>query len=162
MSELTPESVSERLEAYRADIEEEVADAIEAGEIKSAKERVPTPQEIAEVKEAVAELLSLGIYPKVTVDRAHLNEILQEGLRERETSYQKGVNLIVGTLGTEPFLPEGQDRVVLELHVDPKKVTPRFTGPSKRFDGVVAIDMRSVPPEMIEVIDTLQNKKKAS
>lgn len=157
----TPEEIIEQLEAYRAEVDEEVEEALKTKELKSPKQRKPTSEEIKEVKEAVADLIKLGVYPKVTVDRDHLEAILKDGLRERETAYQKGVKLIVGTLGTEPFLPEGQDRVILELHVSPDDVTPRFTGPANRFDGIVAIGKEVVPPDQITVIEE-KNEKKAS
>ncbi len=116
------------------------------------------PDDLEEAREVIANFLSKQEFPKVTVDRKHLEEILAHGLRERPTSYQKNVRAIVGTIGIEPLLPEQEDRVILELHIDPKQVQPRFTGPKRTFKGIVHIATAHVPPEKIRVIDPKKSK----
>lgn len=112
-----------------------------------------SPEEISEAKAIVADYLSAGEYPKITVDRKHLEEILENGLKARPTAYQKNVKLIVGTLGRDAFLPEEQDRVILEIHTDPKRVTPRFTGEARAFEGIVVFELDEIPPKDLRVID---------
>ncbi len=109
--------------------------------------------EIAEAKDILAELIEAAQPPQVTVERKHLESILKNGLEARETEYQKGVKLIVGTIGREPLLPEGQDRVILRLELGADEIEPRFTGENKLFEGVFAVKGGRVPPEKIKIID---------
>lgn len=140
------------LEEARRRQAELAAHAEEVAKMEGSK-RKPTPEEIKEAKAIIADYLAAGEYPKITVARRHLEEILEKGLKARPTAYQKDVKLIVGTLGREAFLPHEQDRVILEVHTDPKRVVPRFTGESKAFEGVVAIQAEEIPPENLRVID---------
>jgi hypothetical protein len=121
--------------------------------LEPSKRPKPGAESIEDAREAIEEFLANQEYPKVTVARKYLKQILEKGLRPHPTAYQKNVRAIVGTLGVDPLLPKDEDRVILELRVDPKFIDPRFTGPNKTFQGVVGISMPAVPPEMINVID---------
>jgi len=133
--------------------QQELAEHAKEVAAEEGPKRKPTPDEIKEAKAIIADYLAAGEFPKITVAREHLEDILEKGLKARPTAYQKDVKLIVGTLGREAFLPEDQDRVILEIHTDPKRVTPRFTGEAKAFEGVVAFELDEIPPDDLRVID---------
>lgn len=142
----------ETLDTIRQRLDEHVAHAKAVAEEEGPK-RTPTPEEIKEAKQIIADYLAAGEYPKITVAREHLEEILDKGLKARPSAYQKDVKLIIGTLGREAFLPEDQDRVILEVHADPGRIKPRFTGEAKAFEGVVGFDIDVIPPDELRVID---------
>ena len=126
-------------------------------------ERHQNRSDVEEARERIQELVESGAYPHVTVLREHLTDILTHGLRPRGSAYQKGVHALIGTLGITPFLPKDEDRVILELAIDdPKKISPRLTGPDRSFNGVVEIRSDCVLPEYIRVIDPLQEEEKAA
>lgn len=142
-----------RLKDFADETKEEIDDAVRTGKMRSPQEHRANSGEIAEARQIIEELLAAEDLPKVTVDRKHLATILSEGLKERPTAYQKEVSAIVGTLGREPLLPEGEDRVILELALTPEELGPRFTGPARVFEGIVAVRGNQVPPDKIRVID---------
>lgn len=142
-----------RLKEFADRTKEEVEESISSGKIKNSLEHRADSSEIDEAVEIIEDLLAAQDLPKVTVAREHLKTILAEGLKERPTAYQKGVAAIIGTVGREPLLPDGEDRVILELALKPGEIVPRFTGPAKVFEGVIGVRGTKVSPEKIRVID---------
>jgi len=110
-------------------------------------------EKIADAEEQIAEMLENGILPVVTVKQKWI-ETLKKGL-EKHSSWIPGFDEIVGTIGIDPYIPEGEERVVVRVNVDsPERVHPRYTGPDKSFHGVVVLD-GPIPPENIEIIDQI-------
>jgi hypothetical protein len=156
----------ERLEAVRNHFQEyltgydtQTSAMLEDGDIKLEDERRPDPDEIREAREIIAEFITAGEIPKVSVPRQYLDSILREGLRARPTAYQKGVSLTAGTIGLPPYLPADEDRVVLEVNLPPTKIEPRFTGRGHAFQGVVVVRDGFVPPEYLRVLDATKLKE---
>ncbi len=159
-AETAAETPEQRIAAARQRLQEavdtakkEIKEAVKNGRLKNPGEHRADSSEIEDAKEIIEDLLAAHDLPKVTLPREYLKTVLSEGLKERETSYQRGVMAIVGTVGREPLLPDKEDRVVLELDLKPDEITPRFTGPEKIFEGVVAVRGTAVPPDKIRVID---------
>jgi len=74
--------------------------------------------------------------PIISVDQRFLDEILTVGgIQAKETWIKE--KLIVGTLGREPYLPEGQKRFLVKIKNPNVKILPRYTGPDSKFHGVV-------------------------
>jgi len=100
--------------------------------------------------ERIRELYSQGVRPIVTVPREYAH-VLAYGLKEHST-WIPGLDAIVGTIGRDPYLPSGSDRVIVE--VDPEtadRIKPRFTGPRRSFDGVVVLE-GPIPPERLRIV----------
>ncbi len=153
----TPEqrvaAARQRLQEAVETAKKEIEEAVSKGRLKRPEDHRADSSEIEDAKEIIEDLLAAHDLPKVTLPREYLRKVLAEGLKERETSYQKGVMAIVGTIGREPLLPEKEDRVILELELKPDELTPRFTGPDKIFEGIVAVRGTAVSPDKIRVID---------
>lgn len=108
---------------------------------------------IADAEEEIQEMFRNGERPVVTVETEWV-DALKNGLKEH-ASWIPGFDKIVGTMGTDPYIPKGQERVVVRVNVDSvDQIHPRYTGPDKAFHGVVVLD-GPIPPENIEVIDRI-------
>lgn len=118
---------------------------IEEGEIIS----LADPEE---VKDFIKERFTKGERPIVSIKPQYLDTVLSKGLRPHKT-WIPGVDIVAGTFGRPPFLPqEREPRVLLRLNIDdPSVMLPRFTGPDQRFHGIVGIS-GPIPPEQIEVV----------
>jgi len=117
--------------------------------------KIETPFFTAEDKDEIGEyihgLFEKGERPVVTVPVQYI-DTLKKGL-ESHTTWIFGFNAIAGTFGREPYLPEGEERVIVKINkIDETQVRPRFTGPQKAFQGVVILD-GPIPPEAIEIIN---------
>ena len=113
------------------------------------KSEMPAIADIDEAREYVEDLLEQGIKPIVTVKKKWL-DALSNGL-EKHTSWIPGFDEVVGTLGIDPYIPNGEDRVFVEVDIDSSdQIQPRFTGPDSSFHGVVVLS-GPIPPERIRV-----------
>src|SRR5690554_4504482 len=92
--------------------------------------------DIADVKEArdlIRAEIESGHLPVITVPKIFKDKI-KEGLAPHSSWISEPI--LAGTLHRTPYLPEGEERVMLRIHVPPEKVEPRFTGPDKHYHGV--------------------------
>jgi hypothetical protein len=106
---------------------------------------------IADAEEEIAEMFGKGIRPVVTVKMKRIEQ-LKKGL-PKHSSWIPGFDEVVGTMGIEPYVPGGDERVVVQVNVDsPNQIRPRYTGPDRAFHGVVVLN-GPIPPEKIEIID---------
>ena len=105
-----------------------------------------------EAREYIGQLLERGESPIVTVPKQFEQE-LQNGLKPH-SSWLVNERIIAGTIGREPYLPSGEkeERIMVRIRGDiAHQVVPRFTGPDKKFHGVVAF-LGSIPKESIEIV----------
>ncbi len=111
--------------------------------------RIEDPEE---ARELIQQMLSEGKRPIVTIDKKYLEDVKKDGLIPQKS--WTGHDLLIGTLGREPYkLDKG--RVAVEVLVDnPDLINPRFTGEEKYFQGVVEI-ATEVPPDKLRIIDNL-------
>jgi hypothetical protein len=111
-------------------------------------ESLKPPFEIKEGKEAKAfieNLYAQGDRPIVTVPKQYIDS-LKQGLRPYATWI--GLPLIAATFGREPYVPNGEERVLVQVEIPVDKIKPRFTGPNKTFSGVVVLEP-PIPPDAI-------------
>jgi len=110
-------------------------------------------EKIADAEEQIGEMFEKGIRPVVTVKATRIEQ-LKNGL-PKHASWIPGFDEIVGTMGIEPYVPEGDERVVVQINIDsPDQIRPRYTGPDHGFHGVVVLN-GPIPPENIEIIDRI-------
>lgn len=113
------------------------------------KEQKKPAFEIVDHKEAlrfIEEQYEKGIRPTVTVPRQYA-EYLKQGLKPYTTWI--GIPLIAATFACSPYIPKGEDRVIVNVDKIPlEKIKPRYTGPHKAFSGVVVLEP-PIPPEAI-------------
>ncbi len=160
--ELARADALKKFDELRADMIQDAREELARGEIKTLREHEPDPGEIAAAKRCVENLMRSGEYPKVTVNRKKLQEILKHGIIEKPTRYQPSLKLIVGTIGREPLLHPDEDRVVLEIRADANDVEPRFSGEANTFDGVVRIKGPVIPPEKLRVVESERDVPEAA
>lgn len=99
--------------------------------------------------EIIHSLYEQGKRPIVSVP-IEFREYISKGL-EAYSTWIPGFSAIVGTIGREPYLPPGEDRLLIKVDLPPTSIRPRFTGPDNSFHGVVFID-GPVPPNSLEII----------
>jgi len=104
--------------------------------------------DIRKAREYVRETIENGNFPVMTIPKQYAAEI-RKGLVPHATWI--GMPLLAGTLMREPYLPDGEERVIVRIKVDPKRVEPRFTGPDKHYHGIVVFK-GPISPEEIEEI----------
>lgn len=105
---------------------------------------------VEEVRERIVEMYERGIRPVVTI-KPKWARALQKGL-VRHASWIPGFNEIVGTMGIEPYIPSGEDRLVVQVNVpSPQQIRPRLTGPDKSFHGVIVL-VGPISPQNIRVL----------
>ncbi len=104
-------------------------------------------EDISEAEKFIREAFEKGERPVVTVPREYA-DALANGLRPHAT-WIPWFQMIVGTLGRTPYHLEG--RIVVRItNISTDRIRPRFTGPDKKFHGVVAID-GPIAPDAIEI-----------
>ena len=110
----------------------------------------PSIEDISEAEEFIEQLFEKGDRPIVTVPTQYA-EAIKEGLQAR-TSWIPDLKVIAATFGRDPFLPEDEERVTVRVNINNHEyIKPRFTGPDKKFHGVVTIE-GPIPSENIEVL----------
>ena len=103
-------------------------------------------------RELISELIGAGISPIISVERKFGAEKRAGGMAARE-GWLSGVKLNVGTLGIQPFLPPGEDRVLFKVRVtDPSELEPRMAGDLKTFQGVVVFRGDYISPDRLTEI----------
>jgi len=98
------------------------------------------PFEIKEGKEAknfIENLYAQVGRPMVSVPKKYM-ESLKQGLRPYATWI--GLPLIAATFGRDPYLPTGEERILVQVEIPVDRIKPRFTGPNKAFSGVVVLE----------------------
>ncbi len=146
------EVVQDHFVRYLDTYEEDTQAMLATGEIRVSTQRRATPEEIREAHEIIRAFIAAGERPRVTVPRVYADTLRKEGLTPHATAYQKDIKFTVGTIGVPPFLPPGEDRVIVELDIPAEVVQPRFTGTQNAFQGVVVI-ARSVSPKEIRILE---------
>ncbi len=114
---------------------------------------IPSIEDPEEAQEYIQQLLEKGERPIVTVP-GQFEQELQNGLQPH-SSWLTNERIIAGTIGREPYLPSGEEgeRIKVRIRGDvARQVVPRFTGPDKKFHGVVAF-LGPIPRESIEVVN---------
>jgi hypothetical protein len=101
-----------------------------------------------EARDSIRECIERGEFPILTVPKQYA-DVIKTGLVAHATWI--GEPLLAGTLIRKPYLPEGEERVVLRIKIDPKRIQPRFTGPDKHYHGVVVFN-GPIKPEEIEIL----------
>lgn len=114
------------------------------------KEQIPSIDNSEQAMTFIKELLEKGERPIVTVPEKY-SEALKTGLKPK-TSWIPGLEVIAATLGRSPHLPENEKRLLVKIKdISPEQIIPRFTGPDKKFHGVVVLD-GPISPDSIEIL----------
>lgn len=85
----------------------------------------------------IHEQFARGERPVISVPEEYA-PFLTRGLAPRAT-WIPGFEAIVGTFGRAPYVPPGEKRVLVKVELDENQIIPRFTGPSKSYQGIVVI-----------------------
>ena len=105
-----------------------------------------------EARDLIREDMLKGRLPILTVPKKFAH-VIKQGLVPHSTWI--GQPFLAGTLHREPYLPDGEERIVLQIKVSPDRVEPRFTGPDKHYHGVV-IFKGPISPEEIEEMGNIE------
>ncbi len=74
----------------------------------------------------------------VSIPERYANAV-ERGLSPHAT-WIPGFRAIVGTFGRKAYAPSGERRVLFRVNVESEdQIEPRFTGPSKEYQGVVVL-----------------------
>lgn len=112
-------------------------------------ETIPEIEDVDDAREYISEMLEHGERPIVTVPKRY-EMALSQGLKPH-TTWIDGLDIIAGTLGRPPYLPGGEERIMVKIKsVQQEQIQPRFTGNPAKFRGVVVIT-GPVTPENLEV-----------
>ena len=77
---------------------------------------------------------------------------LQKGL-EAHASWIPNVTILAGTMSRDVYIPEGEDRVIVEVvDIKEEQIPPRFTGDDHASHGVVVLE-GPIPKESIRIIN---------
>lgn len=93
-------------------------------------------EEIQEARVFIAEMRAAGVNPIITVPFRHLDNVLAHGGLATKRGWIPKINVLVGTIGREPYTANDH-RAVYEVTNPNITIEPRFTGPDKKFRGVV-------------------------
>lgn len=94
--------------------------------------------EPADARIVIHELFEYGERPVVSVLEQYA-DAAERGLTPH-TTWIPGFSAIVGTFGREPYVPSGERRVLFRVNIESEdQIEPRFTGPSKEYQGVVVL-----------------------
>ena len=104
--------------------------------------------DIEEAKEVIREALERGEYPIISVPVQYVDAV-KKGIKPHSTWI--GEKIIAGTILREPYSPSNEERVFFRIKTTPDKVLPRFTGPDKKFYGVVVFK-GPIEPDQIEPV----------
>lgn len=110
-------------------------------------------EKIAIAKETLEELLAEGFPIVFSVPLEYIEKVKTNGLTLNET-FIPGFKLLAGTIGIEPYNPEGNRPLVI-LHPSLAKkygIQPRFTGPNVTFNGIISTN-REIPIADLEIIE---------
>ena len=115
------------------------------------KERpIPCIEDLEEAREYIHDLYESGERPVVTVPQEYA-EILSQGLAA-QTTWISDLKIIAGTFGRPPYMPEGEERKIIEISDIPlESIQPRMTGKEKAFQGVVIL-RGPIKPEAMRVL----------
>jgi len=109
-----------------------------------------TIDEIEEAEEFIQNIIESGFCPVVTVPKQYEEE-LKKGLAP-QTTWIPGVEVIAGTIARRPYLPKGEERIIVRIEGIPHKhVVPRFTGEDHKFHGIVVLK-GPIAPESMKLI----------
>lgn len=117
---------------------------------EATQDRPPFITDIEEAREFIMDKIRQGEKPIVTVPERYGKQLIS-GLKAH-TTWIPELSLIAGTLGRKPYLPEGDDRIIVRVNVDASKIQPRFTGPKNAFQGVIILN-GPIVPENIELLE---------
>jgi len=117
---------------------------------KEEVEPLPSIEDPEEAQDFIERRFEEGERPFVSVPNEYI-ESLTAGLSPH-TSWIPELSLIAATFDRKPYLPEDESRILVRIvGIDKEQIHPRFTGPDKKFHGVVTID-GPIPPEMLEIV----------
>jgi len=101
--------------------------------------------EVGEVRYYIKSLVENEIYPIISVPKQYDDAIKNNGgIKAHETDIP-GLKLIAGIIADKPFKYDDSDRVFYEIKCKSEDISPRFTGESKSFNGVVAWNRDFIP-----------------
>jgi len=112
----------------------------------SRQEVVPNIIDLDEASEFITDLWERGERPTVSVPKQYA-ECLKEGLKPHST-WIPGAEVIAATFGRSPYLPNDEERIIVNVNIPPNRIKPRLTGPDKSFHGVVILEGPISPEEI--------------
>ena len=90
-----------------------------------------------DARECIHEAFEKGERPVISIPEQYA-DALSKGLVAHST-WIPGFSAIVGTLGRDPYEPGGEKRVLVRIELEEDQIEPRFTGPSKAYQGIVVL-----------------------
>lgn len=106
-----------------------------------------------DAREQIESLLTAGIKPIISIPKEYIKEIEgRNGISAQETDI-KNVKLIAGVIGDVPYKYNDDNRVFYEVDCSPQDISPRLTGQSGYFNGVVVWNKDFIPLENIRKIE---------
>jgi len=103
-------------------------------------------EDFEEAVELIKDAINSGCAPVISVPFRYV-EAAKKGIQKNSTWI--GEKIIAGTIVRDPYLPMGEKRKILKVEVGPDYIEPRFTGPDKKFHGVVVFS-GPISPETIK------------
>ena len=122
-----------------------------AHSFRQEKEEIDSITDAESARERIHELFEKGERPVISIPQQY-SDALNKGL-VAHASWIPGFSAIVGTLGREPYMPAGEDRILVKIDIDnEEQIDPRFTGPSHSYQGIVMLH-GPIPAENIIRLD---------
>jgi hypothetical protein len=113
-----------------------------------------------DAREFIDECIKNDIKPIVTIPVEFADDVLKYGVHfvpKQDVKTGKKFSFIAGTIGIDPYLPEEQERLVLEIDEKAVSIEPRITGKEKRFYGVVGF-VGGIPANSFKVLGKFSKK----
>ena len=88
-------------------------------------------------------------WPIISVPQKY-RQAVKQGIKPHSTWI--GEEIIAGTISRTPYNPEDEKRRCFKIKVSPQQIEPRFTGPDKKFHGVILFKGPIQPEAMLEVL----------
>ena len=91
-------------------------------------------EDSGDAQEFIRDAIEAGTFPIISVPKQYA-DAARKGLKAHTTWI--GEKYLVGTIGRDPYLPDGEERCLFRIMIRPEQVAPRFTSADHHFHGVV-------------------------
>lgn len=126
-------------------------------------------KDIYEVNDLLDSMYDIGCRPIVSVSSEYFNDVKKNGLLARqnwnkgyiikniagipEIVQNKSEEVIRGSFGISPYLPENESRNLFLLDIPRDRINPVYSGPNHSFNGVIQISGNSVENNLLIEFD---------
>lgn len=102
-----------------------------------------------DAQEFIHDAIEAGNFPIISVPKQYA-DAARKGLKAHTTWI--GEKYLVGTIGRDPYFPQGEERCLFRINIHAEQVMPRFTGSDRHFHGVVVFREGQISPQQMEEI----------